>query len=107
MEVDSAATDQAAKDAPAAPAAPAASIQPQSISSAAAESGQFIACMKGMYRRVPLETMLNRCVCVPCAWLCASPLSAHVRRGSNGPVKQDCKVLFVRSKPQRQAFHQH
>jgi len=43
MEVDSAATDQAAKGAPAAPAAPAASIQPQLISSAAAESGQFIA----------------------------------------------------------------
>jgi hypothetical protein len=94
MEVDSPAAVQAAGGACAAPAADTAEDQPQSNSSAAAGAGQFITCMEMMYRRVPLESTLNRCVCVLCVRLCV--FRPGLRWSRDSPTRL-CREACVRA----------
>jgi hypothetical protein len=88
MEVDGPPIEQAADGAPAAPPAEVAADLPQLISAAATGPGQFIACMKVMYRRVPPESVLNRRVCVCCIWLCGCRSGARWRWSSTSRLKE-------------------
>jgi hypothetical protein len=88
MEVDRPAIEQAAGGAPAAPPVSAAGDRLQLDSSTTTAPGQFIACMKVMYRRVPPETMLNRRVCACCIWLYGFRSGARWRWSSTSRLNQ-------------------
>lgn len=99
MELDNLAIEQAASSTIAAPAAPAADVPPQLNSTAAAKSGQSVACMTVIYRFLPRTAMLNRCVCVPCVRWYVFLRCACLRWWGNRRFKQDERLCSLRLTP--------